>query len=124
MYSFPVRLLGTCRTAGLPPFKLSLLYKIFLLGVLGYENTTHIGHNKLSKFDFVIWGDNKNRIYLSYVYVPHVWESRISGQLCGYKGIDYSSPTLASAIGNLSPAFTFILAVIFRFFHLLFHFYH
>ncbi|XP_062151329.1 WAT1-related protein At5g40230-like isoform X2 [Alnus glutinosa] len=39
---------------------------------------------------------------------------RISGQLCGYKGIDYSSPTLASAIGNLSPAFTFILAVIFR----------
>lgn len=33
-----------------------------------------------------------------------------------YKGIEYSSPTLASAISNLSPAFTFVLAVIFRFF--------
>ncbi|XVF58113.1 hypothetical protein PTKIN_Ptkin07bG0036800 [Pterospermum kingtungense] len=36
-----------------------------------------------------------------------------SAQICQYKGIDYSSPTLASAVGNLQPAFTFILAVIF-----------
>ncbi|XVE67982.1 hypothetical protein DITRI_Ditri09bG0031800 [Diplodiscus trichospermus] len=35
-------------------------------------------------------------------------------QICAYKGIEYSSPTLASAISNLSPAFTFILAVLFR----------
>ncbi|KAK7339424.1 hypothetical protein VNO77_20089 [Canavalia gladiata] len=35
-------------------------------------------------------------------------------QLCGYKGIEYSSPTLASAMGNVVPAFTFILAVFFR----------
>ncbi|KAK4603754.1 hypothetical protein RGQ29_012313 [Quercus rubra] len=35
-------------------------------------------------------------------------------QLCAYKGIEYSSPTLASAIGNLTPALTYILAVIFR----------
>ncbi|KAI4346496.1 hypothetical protein L6164_007387 [Bauhinia variegata] len=34
--------------------------------------------------------------------------------LSGYKGIQYSSPTLASALSNLVPAFTFILAVIFR----------
>nr|XP_011468247.1 PREDICTED: WAT1-related protein At5g40240-like isoform X2 [Fragaria vesca subsp. vesca] len=34
--------------------------------------------------------------------------------LCAYKGIDYSSPTLASAMSNLAPAFTFMLAVIFR----------
>ncbi|KAJ9683477.1 hypothetical protein PVL29_019170 [Vitis rotundifolia] len=32
----------------------------------------------------------------------------------GYRGINISSPTLASAISNLVPAFTFILAVIFR----------
>ncbi|KAF8399293.1 hypothetical protein HHK36_015158 [Tetracentron sinense] len=32
----------------------------------------------------------------------------------GYTGINYSSPTLSSAIGNLVPAFTFILAIIFR----------
>ncbi|KAK6913148.1 EamA domain [Dillenia turbinata] len=35
-------------------------------------------------------------------------------QFVGYKGISYGSPTLASAIGNLTPAFTFILAIIFR----------
>lgn len=31
-----------------------------------------------------------------------------------YAGIDYSSPTLATAMGNLIPAFTFVFAVIFR----------
>ncbi|KAG2714485.1 hypothetical protein I3760_03G028900 [Carya illinoinensis] len=61
------------RRAGLPALELSLLYRIFLLGLFGY-----------------------------------------GAQICGYKGIEYSSPTLASAISNLTPAFTFILAVIFR----------
>ncbi|GMI98177.1 Usually multiple acids move in and out Transporters 40 [Hibiscus trionum] len=37
-----------------------------------------------------------------------------SGLICAYKGIDLGSPTLASAINNLTPAFTFILAVSFR----------
>ncbi|GMI99156.1 Usually multiple acids move in and out Transporters 37 [Hibiscus trionum] len=36
-----------------------------------------------------------------------------SGQLCYYKGLQLSSPTVASANSNLIPAFTFILAVIF-----------
>ncbi|KAJ4848507.1 hypothetical protein Tsubulata_047762, partial [Turnera subulata] len=35
-------------------------------------------------------------------------------QLSGYKAVEYSSPTLASAMNNLLPAFTFTLAVIFR----------
>ncbi|CAH2080012.1 unnamed protein product [Thlaspi arvense] len=35
-------------------------------------------------------------------------------QIAGCKGIEYSSPTLSSAISNLTPAFTFMLAVIFR----------
>ncbi|XP_057769399.1 WAT1-related protein At3g28050-like isoform X2 [Salvia miltiorrhiza] len=35
-------------------------------------------------------------------------------QLMGFTGINYGSPTLASAISNLSPAFTFLLAIIFR----------
>ncbi|MFQ6647758.1 hypothetical protein Gotur_021008 [Gossypium turneri] len=39
---------------------------------------------------------------------------RFFAQLCAYKGIDYSNPTLASTIRNLSPALTFILAVLFR----------
>ncbi|XP_057982834.1 WAT1-related protein At3g28050-like [Malania oleifera] len=37
-----------------------------------------------------------------------------TSQIMGYKGINYSSPTLASAISNLTPAFTFILAILFR----------
>lgn len=37
-----------------------------------------------------------------------------TSQIMGYTGIGYSSPTLASAISNLVPAFTFILAIIFR----------
>ncbi|KZV57709.1 hypothetical protein F511_03169 [Dorcoceras hygrometricum] len=37
-----------------------------------------------------------------------------SSQIMGYTGINYSSPTLASAMSNLVPAFTFVLAVIFR----------
>lgn len=35
-------------------------------------------------------------------------------QVCAYAGIDYSSPTLAAALGNLIPAFTFLFAIIFR----------
>uniref|UniRef100_A0A7N2L0G7 WAT1-related protein n=1 Tax=Quercus lobata TaxID=97700 RepID=A0A7N2L0G7_QUELO len=68
------------KTTGLPTFKLSLLYRIFLLGLIGFVD-----------------------------------------QLCGYRGIEYSSPTLASAVSNLTPAFTFILAVIFRFRSFLIH---
>ncbi|XP_009599994.1 WAT1-related protein At3g28050-like isoform X1 [Nicotiana tomentosiformis] len=37
-----------------------------------------------------------------------------TSQIMGYTGINYSSPTLASAISNLVPAFTFVLAVTFR----------
>ncbi|RAL46872.1 hypothetical protein DM860_005151 [Cuscuta australis] len=37
-----------------------------------------------------------------------------ASQVMGYAGISYSSPTLASAISNLVPAFTFILALFFR----------
>ncbi|KAK8711059.1 hypothetical protein V6N13_146361 [Hibiscus sabdariffa] len=39
---------------------------------------------------------------------------RISCQMMGYTGIIYSSPTLSSAMSNLSPAFTFILAILFK----------
>ncbi|KAL8166774.1 hypothetical protein V2J09_008273 [Rumex salicifolius] len=35
-------------------------------------------------------------------------------QVCANSGIMYGSPTLASAMSNLVPAFTFILAIIFR----------
>ncbi|WJX56371.1 hypothetical protein P8452_42035 [Trifolium repens] len=37
-----------------------------------------------------------------------------SGQIMTYGGIELSSPTLASAMLNLIPAFTFVLALLFR----------
>ncbi|XP_021810119.1 WAT1-related protein At4g15540-like [Prunus avium] len=61
------------RRTGLPSFNLSLLSKVFLLGLIGFL-----------------------------------------ADICGYKGLSYSSPTLSSAMSNLTPAFTFILAVFFR----------
>ncbi|MBA0751349.1 hypothetical protein Gogos_000279 [Gossypium gossypioides] len=36
-------------------------------------------------------------------------------QNCVIIGVRYNSPTLASTLANLIPAFTFLLAVIFRF---------
>lgn len=41
---------------------------------------------------------------------------RSTSQTLGFTGISLSSPTLASAISNLMPALTFILATLFRFF--------
>ncbi|CAN6831869.1 unnamed protein product [Brassica oleracea] len=38
----------------------------------------------------------------------------LTSRIAGCKGIEYSSPTLSSAISNLTPAFTFLLAVFFR----------
>ncbi|ESQ46979.1 hypothetical protein EUTSA_v10027804mg [Eutrema salsugineum] len=38
----------------------------------------------------------------------------LMSSISGCKGIEFSSPTLSSAIGTLTPAFTFMLAVIFR----------
>ncbi|KAK8711058.1 hypothetical protein V6N13_146360 [Hibiscus sabdariffa] len=35
-------------------------------------------------------------------------------KICSYKGVELSSPTILSALSNLIPAFTFILAVFFR----------
>ncbi|KAJ1432723.1 EamA domain [Sesbania bispinosa] len=61
------------RSTGLPSLNLSILCKIFFLGLLTF-----------------------------------------SALICGYKGIEYSSPSLASAESNLAPAFIFILAVLFR----------
>ncbi|GAV90031.1 EamA domain-containing protein [Cephalotus follicularis] len=56
-----------------PPFSFSVLYGLFLLGLLG-----------------------------------------CFAQIFGYAGIHYSSPTLGTALLNLIPGFTFILAIIFR----------
>ena len=43
-------------------------------------------------------------------------------RMVGFKGVEQNSPTLSSAMSNLTPAFTFTLAVIFRF-HLVVSYY-
>ena len=62
-------------------------------------------------------------VFFFFFFFNYGWEGRSVAQVCGYKGIEYSSATLASAISNLTPAFTFVLALIFRFlpFFLIFH---
>ena len=53
-----------------------------------------------------------------YIYISF-WCCRITlMQNCVFTGVSYSSPTLASAMSNLVPAFTFVLAVFFRFYFL------
>ncbi|XP_027188004.1 WAT1-related protein At3g28050-like isoform X2 [Cicer arietinum] len=63
-----------------------------------------------------------NHVFIAYAYAVGtfvllpitLFTTRCSSQILGYVAINYSSPTLASAIANLVPAFTFILAVTFR----------
>ncbi|KAA8548061.1 hypothetical protein F0562_004678 [Nyssa sinensis] len=55
----------------------------------------------LSLYHF--FGDSSSLAYLGNALV-----------LFGYVGINYSSPVLAAALGNLTPIFTFLLAIIFR----------
>ncbi|KAM7512425.1 hypothetical protein LguiB_011300 [Lonicera macranthoides] len=42
--------------------------------------------------------------------------------MIGYKGIEYASPTLGSAMSNLTPACTFVFAIIFRCFNFTYYF--
>ncbi|KAI7757077.1 hypothetical protein M8C21_028477 [Ambrosia artemisiifolia] len=35
-------------------------------------------------------------------------------EILGYVGVFYSSPTMASVVGNMAPGFTFLIAVFFR----------
>ncbi|XP_022150074.1 WAT1-related protein At4g15540-like [Momordica charantia] len=50
----------------------------------------------------------------SYFMILSLAAIGIGSQLCGYRGLEISSPALSSVISNLTPAFTFIFAVIFR----------
>ncbi|KAJ0112994.1 hypothetical protein Patl1_02696 [Pistacia atlantica] len=51
----------------------------------------------------------------------NVLEAKSLAQILGYEGIAYSSPTLSSAITNLTSAFTFSLAVFLLTLQLIFH---
>lgn len=62
--------------------------------------------------------NRKNRPPLTFALLCKVFILSLIGitlmQICVYTGVSFSSPTLVSATNNLIPAFTFLLAVIFR----------
>ncbi|THG02850.1 hypothetical protein TEA_021774 [Camellia sinensis var. sinensis] len=70
----------------------------------------NIGMNNLV---FVVYYNALGTLILLPFFIFHRLRICLA-QICGYTGINYSSPTLASAMGNLLPAFTFLLAIIFR----------
>uniref|UniRef100_M0ZY75 Auxin-induced protein 5NG4 n=1 Tax=Solanum tuberosum TaxID=4113 RepID=M0ZY75_SOLTU len=67
----------------------------------------------LSSFIIVVYS---NAIATLILFPPSIFIfiTRYFGQICDYVGISYSSPTLATAMLNLIPGFTFILAITFR----------
>ncbi|KAL5544253.1 hypothetical protein UlMin_008037 [Ulmus minor] len=65
----------------------------------------------MSHFVFVVYSN----ALATLIFLPFLFIDRITVmQNCVFTGVDYSSPTLASAMSNLIPAFTFLLSVIFR----------
>ncbi|KAL0737706.1 hypothetical protein Bca4012_013916 [Brassica carinata] len=80
----------THRSRSLPPLRFSVLCKMGLLGLLGDDVMMMVG-------DVTLLWNERRCVYL----------------MLGYTGIKYSSPTLASAMSNLTPAFTFIFALLF-----------
>ncbi|KAL8250904.1 hypothetical protein R6Q59_034597 [Mikania micrantha] len=70
----PFYIIGICRNDRRPPLSFHLLFRFFVLGLLGLC------------------------LY----------------QVLAYEGVYYSSPTMASALQNLTPANTFLIAVAFR----------
>ncbi|KAF3649272.1 putative RING-H2 finger protein ATL46-like [Capsicum annuum] len=74
LFLLPFLIFHRCSRSNMAPITLSILWRFFLLGLLGI-------------------------CFL---------------QAMAFTGIKYSSPTLAAALGNLMPGFTFLLAIIFR----------
>eukprot|EP00257_Ricinus_communis_P027839 XP_025015253.1 WAT1-related protein At3g28050 isoform X2 [Ricinus communis] len=65
----------------------------------------------INKYVIIVYSDALSTlVLLPCSFIIHRW----CAQICGYVGLQYSSPTLGTAMLNLIPAFTFILAIIFR----------
>ncbi|KAH9742035.1 WAT1-related protein [Citrus sinensis] len=65
----------------------------------------------MSYFVFIFYSSATATLVL--LLFPFIFRSSLL-RILGYTGIAYSSPTLASMISNLTPGFTFTLAIIFR----------
>ncbi|KAJ9158940.1 hypothetical protein P3X46_024481 [Hevea brasiliensis] len=102
-----------------------MAWRIFYKEVLPFiamisVERTNVGVNTLFKAATLKGMSYYVFIFYSYAFatlllipVPFIFR-RFIAQIVRNKGIEYNSPTLASAISNLLPPFTFALAVIFR----------
>ncbi|WMV28683.1 hypothetical protein MTR67_022068 [Solanum verrucosum] len=97
-----------------------------IMGVIFLGDVLHVGNiigGMIIALGFycVMWGKAKEEISrrrpLTFSVIWRILLLALNGcfgQICDYVGISYSSPTLATAMLNLIPAFTFILAITFR----------
>ncbi|KAK9221351.1 hypothetical protein WN944_009777 [Citrus x changshan-huyou] len=99
---------------------LNILFKLaaskgmsyFVFVFYSYAATTIV----LLFFPFIFRSNTASLPLLKFPVISRICLLSLVGssyQILGYTGIAYSSPTLASMISNLTPAFTFILAIIF-----------
>ncbi|KAF5755096.1 putative EamA domain-containing protein [Helianthus annuus] len=89
----------------------------------GLSNLVYVVYyNALGTFlllpNFIVHSCRSNRPPLTLSVLSKLFGLGLLGicllQVCAYAGINYSSPTLAAALGNLIPAFTFLFAIMFR----------
>ncbi|KAH9790526.1 WAT1-related protein [Citrus sinensis] len=100
---------------------LNILFKLaaskgmsyFVFVFYSYASTTIV----LLFFPFIFRSNTASLPLLKFPVISRICLLSLVGssyEILRYTGIAYSSPTLDSMISNLTPAFTFILAIIFR----------
>lgn len=100
-----------------PPLTFSLVCNFFLPSLIGYWIESYLASfNSIEVIIVVVFVLKGNVWLLIFIYFGGFFYGITVMQNCVFTGVDYSSPTLASAMSNLIPAFTFLIALIFRFY--------
>ncbi|KAK6913146.1 hypothetical protein RJ641_022747 [Dillenia turbinata] len=100
---------GSCCYSVILPFAAMLALGCIYVGSNTFFKAA--SDNGLSYYVFVVYSHGLAALLL--VFTPFIFGSAIYLILL-FRGVSYSSPTLAAATTNLVPAFAFILAIIFR----------
>ncbi|TYG83478.1 hypothetical protein ES288_D01G170800v1 [Gossypium darwinii] len=124
---------GSAKMGNLVPFMGMVMVMVILAQVSSMVITKAAMSSGVDKYVLIVYSNALSSLILlpcSFVFHRSVhlpWNSSnlcilifllsligCIGQLCGYAGIEYSSPAMATAMLNLVPAFTFILAIVCR----------
>ncbi|XP_028093506.1 WAT1-related protein At3g28050-like isoform X1 [Camellia sinensis] len=68
---------------------------------------------RMNSLIFVVYHNALGTVILLPFFIFHRHRICLT-QICVFTRINYSSPTLSAAVSNILPAFTFLLAIIFR----------